>query len=89
MNVYGENGCFVSYSGGKDSTVLIHLVRRICPDIPAVYVDTGLEYPEVRRMAIANANVVLKPKMKFSDVISKYGYPVVSRIAEDIVKALN
>lgn len=87
VNVYGENGCFVSYSGGKDSTVLIHLVHRIYPNIPAVYVDTGLEYPEVRRVAIANANIVLKPKMKFRDVISKYGYPVISKeVAEDVHK---
>mgnify|MGYP000264252689 CR=1 FL=1 len=39
---------FISFSGGKDSTVLLDLARRVYPDIPAVYVDTGLEYPELR-----------------------------------------
>lgn len=39
---------FTSFSGGKDSTVLLDLARQVCPDIPAVYVDTGLEYPELR-----------------------------------------
>ena len=39
---------YVSFSGGKDSTVLLDLARRIYPDIPAVFVDTGLEYPEIR-----------------------------------------
>ena len=38
----------VSFSGGKDSTVLLDLARRAFPDIPAVFVDTGLEYPEIR-----------------------------------------
>ena len=38
----------IGYSGGKDSTVLLHLVRSIYPDVPAVFVDTGLEYPEIR-----------------------------------------
>ena len=37
---------FTSFSGGKDSTVLLDLARQVCPDIPAVYVDTGLEYPK-------------------------------------------
>lgn len=45
---YGENGVYVSFSGGKDSTVLLHLVRELYPDIEAVFVDTGLEYPERR-----------------------------------------
>ena len=34
---------FVSFSGGKDSTVLLDLARKIYSDIPAVFVDTGLE----------------------------------------------
>lgn len=38
----------VSFSGGKDSTVLLDLARRAFPDMPAVFVDTGLEYPEIR-----------------------------------------
>ena len=33
---------------GKDSTVLLHLVRSIYPDTPALYIDTGLEYPEIK-----------------------------------------
>lgn len=39
---------YVSFSGGKDSSVLLHLARIIYWDIPAVFVDTGLEYPEIR-----------------------------------------
>ena len=39
-------GMFVSFSGGKDSTVLLDLVRRILPDTPAVFADSGAEFPE-------------------------------------------
>ena len=48
---------YVSFSGGKDSTVLLDLVRRIYPDVPAVFIDTGLEYPELREFVKTIQNV--------------------------------
>jgi 3'-phosphoadenosine 5'-phosphosulfate sulfotransferase (PAPS reductase)/FAD synthetase len=80
---------YVSFSGGKDSTVLLDLVRRIYPDVPAVFVDTGLEYPEVRNHVKAMDNVVwLKPKMTFKEVILKYGYPLISKeVSQKIYEA--
>ena len=71
---------YVSFSGGKDSTVLLDLVRSIYPNVPAVFVDTGLEYPEIREFVKSIDNVTwLKPKMPFNKVIEKYGFPVVSK----------
>jgi len=71
---------YVAFSGGKDSTVLLHQVRRIYPDTKAVFFDTGLEFPEIRNFVKTFENVVwLKPKMNFKAVIEKYGYPVVSK----------
>lgn len=71
---------YVSFSGGKDSTVLLHIAREIYPDIEAVYVNTGLEYPEVRQHVKSFNNVVfLRPKMRFDEVIKTYGYPVISK----------
>jgi 3'-phosphoadenosine 5'-phosphosulfate sulfotransferase (PAPS reductase)/FAD synthetase len=71
---------YVSFSGGKDSTALLHQVRRIYPNVPAVFVDTGLEYPEIRDFVKTIDNVIwLKPKMPFTQVIEKYGYPVISK----------
>lgn len=71
---------YVSFSGGKDSTVLLHLVRRLYPDVPAVFSDTGLEYPEIRDFVKTISNVIwVKPKKKFKDVIEEYGYPVISK----------
>jgi 3'-phosphoadenosine 5'-phosphosulfate sulfotransferase (PAPS reductase)/FAD synthetase len=71
---------YVSFSGGKDSTVLLRLVREIYPDVPAVFCDTGLEYPEVREFALSQENVeVIRAKMNFKEVVEKYEYPVVSK----------
>jgi 3'-phosphoadenosine 5'-phosphosulfate sulfotransferase (PAPS reductase)/FAD synthetase len=70
----------VSLSGGKDSTVLLDLARRIDPLIPAVFADTGLEYPEVRNFVKTVDNVVwVQPDMQFNQVIQEYGYPVISK----------
>lgn len=81
-----EGKAYISFSGGKDSTVLLDLARRIYPDIPAVFVDTGLEYPEVRDFALNKGNVVrLTPEIPFNKVIEKYGYPVISKeVSRDV-----
>lgn len=70
---------YVSFSGGKDSTVLVDIVKGMYPDVPAVFCDTGLEYPEVRELALRKADVVLRPDMNFKQVIEKYGYPFPSK----------
>lgn len=71
---------YVSFSGGKDSTVLLDMARRMFPDIPAVFIDTGLEYPEIRDFVKTIDNVTwLKPEMNFKKVITTYGYPLVSK----------
>ena len=71
---------YVAFSGGKDSTVLLDIVRRIYPDVPAVFSDTGLEFPEVRAFARSCENVtIIKPEMNFRQVIEKYGYPFIGK----------
>ena len=65
----------VSISGGKDSAILLDLARRCFPDIEAVYVNTGLDFPEVRKFAVDTPNVtVLQPKMRFDDVVREHGW---------------
>ena len=79
----------VSFSGGKDSTVLLHLVRSIFPDVKAVFSNTGLEYPEIQKhvMSIGNVDIV-RPTMRFDEVISTYGYPLIGKeVAEAIFYA--
>jgi len=83
---FGVDGVCVSFSGGKDSTVLLHIVRELYPNVEAVFVDTGLEYPEIREFVKGFENVTwLRPKMSFVEVIKKYGYPVIGKeVAESI-----
>ena len=75
-----EGQVYVSFSGGKDSTVLKHIVDGMYDDVPAVFVNTGLEYPEIQKFAMSQKNVVtVRPEMRFDEVIKTYGYPVISK----------
>ena len=88
---------YVSFSGGKDSTVLKHIVDNTpgVYDVPAVFVNTGLEYPEIQRFVkdvkagkwdCFNPNVeILRPDMRFDEVVKNYGYPVVSKVVSHCV----
>lgn len=77
---YWDGQVYVSFSGGKDSTVLLHIARELYPDIEAVFVNTGLEYPEIQQFVKTFDNVtILRPKMRFDEVIKKYGYPIISK----------
>lgn len=80
---------YISFSGGKDSTVLLDIARQIYPNIEAIFVDTGLEYPEIREFVKTTNNVIwLKPKMLFNKVIEEYGYPVISKeVADNVYRA--
>ena len=79
----------VSFSGGKDSTVLLHIARQIYPDIPAVFSNTGLEYSSIQRFVKTWDNVdIVVPKMNFVQVVSTYGYPLIGKeVAEAIYYA--
>lgn len=77
---FGEDGVYVSFSGGKDSTVLLDIVRKDYPNIEAVFVNTGLEYPSVRQFALSKEDVTeLRPTINFRYVIVKYGYPLIGK----------
>lgn len=62
---------FVSYSGGKDSTVLLHLARRyVDKNMKAVFCNTGNEYPEIVQFVRNTENVtIIRPEMTVSQVI--------------------
>ncbi|KAB0577249.1 phosphoadenosine phosphosulfate reductase family protein [Fusobacterium naviforme] len=92
---------YVSYSGGKDSTVLLELARMAYPQIPAVFVNTGLEYPEIRKFALSHGDVEdLRPRwgkagkehgkkpediITFLDTVTTYGYPLISKAVSNAI----
>jgi len=69
----------VAYSGGLDSTVLGHLVQSVYPDVPLVFHDSMLEFPENREQARQAGAVFTKAGKSPAEVFEQYGYPVVSK----------
>lgn len=77
---YFNGDVYISFSGGKDSRVMLDIVRRIYPNVPAVFANTGLEFPEIVSFTKTIKNVeVVYPKIPFQKVIKTYGYPVISK----------
>ncbi|KAA6344043.1 Phosphoadenosine phosphosulfate reductase [termite gut metagenome] len=72
---------YISFSGGKDSTVLLDIARRfINPDMKAVFCNTGNEYPEIVNFVKQTDNVtIIHPTKKIKDIIETYGFPLISK----------
>lgn len=82
-----DGNVYVARSGGKDSDVLGHIVKRMYPDVPHIFVNTGLEFESVRQHGIEVADEILRPQMSFVEVIKKYGYPIISKeVAQTITE---
>lgn len=84
---------YLSFSGGKDSTVLMYLCEMIKPNIQCVFVNTGCEHPSVvqfvRKMKDAGHNITsIRPKMSPREVWAKYGFPLVSKNVADMVASV-
>lgn len=95
------NEVYVSFSGGKDSTVLADLCARWCKAIGAtlylVFVDTGLEYPEIRqhvkffaewlrnKYGIDVQLEIIRPEKRFDEVVKEHGYPIISKQVANLI----
>lgn len=76
---------YVAFSGGKDSTVLAHLVHQIDPNVPLVFSNTGLEYQAIQSFARKMGAEFIRPEMRFDEVISTYGYPIISKEVAEVI----
>ena len=88
VNEFGEDGVYLSFSGGKDSTVLGHIIREVCgyKNIPFVFVDVPTQYPELKQFAQTFDNlVILKSKISFAQVCEQYGFPMISKEVSECV----
>ena len=71
----------VAFSGGKDSEVVLYLCLQVNPNVPVVFNNTGVEYPETVRFVAKLADewnlnlVVTHPEKSFWDCIERYGFP--------------
>lgn len=75
---------YVSFSGGKDSTVLLDLCRKVKPDIKAVFCNTGNEFPDIVKFVrgkIANGeNIeIIHPAINPKKAVEQYGFPIHSK----------
>lgn len=76
-----EGKVYLSFSGGKDSTVLKHIIKSMKLDIPVVFVNTTNEWPEIISFvnSLGSSITKLKPLKTFREIITQYGYPVISK----------
>lgn len=87
VNKYGEEIFYISFSGGKDSTVLSALVDMALPNnkIPRVYANTGIELNMIRDFVFNMKKtddriVIIKPTVPIKKMLKEEGYPVKSKI---------
>lgn len=88
INQYGEENFYLSFSGGKDSTVLSALLDMACPGnkIPRVYANTGIEYRLILEFVERERErehpwelVILKPTKNIRQMLEEEGYPFKSK----------
>lgn len=86
INKYGEENFYLSFSGGKDSTILHYLLDMALPNnrIPRVFINTGIEYTDIVSFVLEMAQnddrfVILKPSVPIKPTLEKYGYPFKSK----------
>lgn len=86
QTITDENKFYLSFSGGKDSTVLHYLLDMALPGnkIPRVFINTGIEYQKIVRFVQQMAEqdgrfVILKPEKNIKTVLEQFGYPFKSK----------
>lgn len=85
IHKYGEDNFYISFSGGKDSTVVHHLVDMALPDnkIPRVFSNTGIEFKAIVDFVHSLNDqrlVIIQPKKKVRETLEKVGYPFKSKL---------
>ena len=84
---------YLAFSGGKDSTVLMHLCEILKKDILCVFVNTGCEYPDIARfvneMKDEGHNIkIIRPKTTPRKVWEQYGFPLASKEIAECIHAI-
>jgi len=81
---FGIDKCYISYSGGKDSEVLKHLIHTKYPEMVSIFGNTTAEYPETYKQIQRcrdKGDVILQADapVTFKQVVEQYGYPMFTK----------
>lgn len=94
VDVYGLDGVYIPFSGGKDSTVLLHICYEMYGNsIPAIFSNTKNEFNSIIQQVkdtnnwYGNVHTVMSDK-SIADVIKVHGYPVVSKKTSRMIRDL-
>ena len=81
-----ENNAYISFSGGKDSTILHYLIDLALPNnkIPRVFINTGIEYNDIVEFVKElqkndDRFVIISSKKNIKEILENYGYPFKSK----------
>ena len=81
-----EHNAYISFSGGKDSTILHHLIDMALPNnrIPRVFINTGIEYQMIVDFVKVLASkddrfVIIRPSKPITKTLQEVGYPFKSK----------
>lgn len=92
IHKYGEENFVISFSGGKDSTVLSYLIDLAIPGnrIPRVFINTGIEYELITDFVNElkekdDRLVAIRPKYPLGKILKNYGYPFKSKEHSQLV----
>lgn len=87
ISKYGEENFYISFSGGKDSTIMSHMIDKAIPGnkIPRVYSNTGIEFNAivsfVKEMQQTDDRIIiLPPQTNIKSMLEKEGYPFKSKV---------
>jgi len=80
------DNAYISFSGGKDSTVLHYVIDLALPNnnIPRVFINTGLEYKYIAEFVKELASkdnrfVIVNQTRNIKQTLQQYGYPFKSK----------
>lgn len=71
----GDNPIEVSYSGGKDSDVILALAKEAGIPYRAIYKNTTIDPPGTIKHCKDNGVEIMRPTMSFFDIVHKKGFP--------------
>lgn len=90
---YGEENFYISFSGGKDSTTLHYLIDEALPGnkIPMVFMNTGIEYNDIRQfvetMALNDDRfIIINSKVNITQMLREKGYPFKSKFHSEMIR---